>query len=206
MDLIFGMRMDLERSRYADFRELSTYCYHVAGVVGLMMSYILGVSAERAYLHACHLGMAMQLTNICRDIREDWRLGRIYLPMNWLRDAHIDTDRADWLDREIELMSVVRRMLGEAEHLYRSGDRGLRFLSFRSRLAILAARLVYSEIGRQLLRRGPAGLRSRVVTSPFRKAALLSKSVFKNVLSLAWLRPWRRSTPREVFLYVPESF
>ncbi|MDX9758379.1 MAG: presqualene diphosphate synthase HpnD [Bacteroidota bacterium] len=79
-DLIHGMRMDLERSRYATFDELHEYCYHVASTVGLMCSEIFGYTNERTRQYAVDLGIALQLTNIVRDVKADAELGRIYLP------------------------------------------------------------------------------------------------------------------------------
>lgn len=79
-ELLQGVKMDLYRTRYETFEELYLYCYRVAGVVGQMMTYILGFRDEKALLYAEKLGVAMQLTNILRDIGEDWQRGRVYLP------------------------------------------------------------------------------------------------------------------------------
>ncbi len=84
-DLISGMEMDLTKDRYATFAELDLYCYRVAGVVGLMLTPVLGCTDARAASHAADLGRAMQLTNILRDVREDLERGRVYLPAEELR-------------------------------------------------------------------------------------------------------------------------
>ncbi|HVV81460.1 MAG TPA: squalene/phytoene synthase family protein, partial [Kofleriaceae bacterium] len=79
-ELLAGMAMDAAGARYATMDDLRLYCWRVAGVVGLMMSHVFGVADERALPRAAHLGIAMQLTNICRDVAEDWQRGRLYLP------------------------------------------------------------------------------------------------------------------------------
>jgi phytoene synthase len=79
-ELIEGMAMDAMGARYETFDDLDLYCYRAAGVVGLMLCHVMGVRDERALAHATHLGMAMQLTNICRDVREDAARGRRYVP------------------------------------------------------------------------------------------------------------------------------
>ncbi len=84
-DLISGMEMDLQKSRYATFEELRLYCYRVAGVVGLMMTPVLGFRDERCLPYAADIGVAMQLTNILRDVKEDLERGRIYLPADELK-------------------------------------------------------------------------------------------------------------------------
>ena len=88
-ELIEGMAMDVRGIRYANLRELLLYCYRVAGTVGLMMSHVMGLRDESALKHAADLGIAMQLTNIARDVTEDASMGRIYLPLDWLDEANI---------------------------------------------------------------------------------------------------------------------
>src|SRR5690606_15809209 len=136
-------------------RELSRYCYRVAGVVGLMMCNVMGVKDEAALDNAVHLGMAMQLTNICRDVAEDWERGRLYLPADLLADCG-----APDLARELggafperavaPVARVLRVLLTHADRLYRSGDRGLAALPWRSALAVRTARRVYAAIGERV--------------------------------------------------------
>ena len=83
-ELIAGMEMDAVGARYERLEDLLRYAYRVAGVVGLMMCHVMSLRGERALVHAAHLGIAMQLTNICRDVAEDWRRGRLYLPAELL--------------------------------------------------------------------------------------------------------------------------
>lgn len=158
--LILGARSDLEDVRVADDEELLTYCYRVAGTVGEMMSGILGVTAPEARRHAVDLGIAMQLTNICRDVREDAARGRVYLPRRRLAEVGVDAESlldVHRLDQDIELRRavarVIRDLLDRADCYYASGEDGLRFIPVRARLAIAVASRVYGGIGRKLRRR-----------------------------------------------------
>ncbi len=172
LQLIEGARSDLARVRIADDGELLRYCYRVAGTVGLVMCRVLGVDDERARPHAIDLGIAMQLTNICRDVAEDARLGRVYLPAERLRAVGVDPE--ELVQGRVSAASVTRvvgDILRLAEEYYRSADQGMRFIPVRPRFAILVASRVYREIGRVLWRsyRGNA-LHGRTVVSSVRKA------------------------------------
>lgn len=151
-DLLDGMQMDAEERRYASMDDLLDYCYHVAGCVGLMMCHVMGVNDEAALRNAAHLGIAMQLTNICRDVEEDWERDRLYLPDDLLTrcGAPALADRLGGPFPE-EAREPVARAIGtvldEAERFYRSGDAGLPALAWRCTLAIRTARVVYSSIG-----------------------------------------------------------
>jgi len=89
-ELITGMEMDLTQTRYTTFAELERYCYRAAGVVGLMMTHVLGFDDEVCLPYAVDLGIAMQLTNVLRDVKEDWLRGRLYLPLDELRAFGLD--------------------------------------------------------------------------------------------------------------------
>jgi phytoene synthase len=153
--LLEGFRLDAAGTRYQTSHELYYYCWCVAGSVGAMMCHVLGVRRRRALVHGAHLGMAMQLTNICRDVAEDFERGRVYLPTE-LAPGLAPRGPGERLSRrEAALCSgAVRQLLAEAELFYASGDAGLPFLAFRSRLAVATARHVYAAIGRKLLERG----------------------------------------------------
>src|SRR5688500_8979378 len=154
LELIEGMAMDARGTRYRTFNDLSLYCYRVAGTVGLMMSHDMGLRDESALKHAADLGIALQLTNIARNITEDAAMGRIYLPLSWVYEAKIDHDEIAAPANRQKLAVITLRLLREAERYYRSGDAGLWHLSFRSACAVSAARHVYSEIGLLLIKRG----------------------------------------------------
>jgi len=189
IELIEGMAMDVRGTRYANLRELLLYCYRVAGTVGLMMSHVMGLREESALKHAADLGIAMQLTNIARDIAEDAAMGRIYLPLCWLDEAKIVSDEIAALANREKLAVITVRLLREAERYYRSGDAGLWYLSFRSACAVSAARHVYSEIGSLLLKRGARAWDQRSYVTGSRKLWV----VLRGVLSLI------RSVPARIF-------
>jgi len=158
-ELLNGMAMDAVGQRYETLEELLQYCHRVAGVVGLMMCHAMGIADDRATVHAGHLGIAMQLTNIARDVAEDWSRGRVYLPLEWLgplpaNDCPLDDSR---------VVPVVERLLCVADRYYASGDRGLACLDRRSRFAVRVARTVYADIGEAVRRTGcrPSAGRAR---------------------------------------------
>jgi 15-cis-phytoene synthase len=164
--LLEGFRFDVTDKRYATLAELHHYCWCVAGSVGAMMCHVLGVRRERALLHGAHLGMAMQLTNICRDVAEDFERGRLYLPADLAPGVTcVRVGQPLPARYAASCAQAVRRLLSEADVLYRSGDEGLPLLSSRSRLAVATARNVYSAIGRQILARDADVLGGRAFVS-----------------------------------------
>lgn len=191
VDLIEGMAMDVRGERYERLEDLLRYCYHVAGTVGLMMAHIMGVSDRNALPHALALGQSMQLINISRDILEDAAMGRVYLPLGWLKEAGIPEEEVADPSQKARLAALMPRLLGHAEALARQGDAGLPYLSFRAALAIAAAREIYSEIGRLVLRRGARAWDQRAIVSKPRKLWLALKGVAK----LLWQSPRRVSSP-----------
>ncbi len=175
--LLAGMEMDALGTRYNSLPELELYCYRVAGVVGLMMAHILGVTEPRALKHACDMGIAMQMTNIARDVFTDADKGRLYLPMIWLKDVDLKIEQMNWLANRKKLVSVAERLIDEAEKYYVSGDEGLEYLSFRNALAIRSARSIYSAIGREVKNKNDLAWKTRAHTSKLQKIALLGQSV-----------------------------
>jgi phytoene synthase len=158
-ELLAGMRMDIERTIYDTLDQLLEYCYRVAGTVGLMMSHVMGVSTASALHAAARLGIAMQLTNICRDVAEDWQLGRLYLPADLLRGAglpdlhpHREAKLPD--TARDALRPVIQQLLAVADGFYRSADEGFAALPWRCAFAIHAAKRIYSAIGSRLARQG----------------------------------------------------
>jgi phytoene synthase len=127
---------------------------------------------------ACDLGVAMQLTNIARDVGEDARNGRLYLPRDWLRQAGLDPDA--WLARPVfdaRLAAVIERLLGAAEELYARSDAGLANLPVACRPGMHAARLLYAEIGHEVARRRFDSVTQRAVVSWRRKARIMADAV-----------------------------
>lgn len=162
-----GFAMDVAARRYDAIDDTLEYCYGVAGVVGLMMAWIMGVRDADPLLRGCDLGLAFQLTNIARDIGDDLDAGRIYLPESWLRDAAVTLVPGHPLtaDDARRLRPVVARLLDEADRYYASAWYGMPYLTWRSAWAVATARRVYREIGREVRRRGRRAWETRVSTS-----------------------------------------
>ena len=176
--LLEGFAWDAEGRRYEDFAALTDYAARVAGSVGAMMAVLMGVRSRENLARACDLGVAMQLSNIARDVGEDARAGRIYLPLSWLRAAGIDPDA--WLANPVftpALGGVVARLLREADGLYRRAQAGVARLPRSCRPGIGAARLLYAEIGHEVARRGYDSVARRAVVSRRRKLMLLARGL-----------------------------
>ncbi len=172
--LLEGLEWDAKSRRYEELADLFAYATRVAGSVGAIMTLIMGVRAPDVVARACDLGIAMQLTNIARDVGEDARRGRVYLPLRWLRDAKIDPDgflAAPQLSDA--LRHVVRRLLRTADTLYARSEGGIAGLPMGCRPAIYAARFIYAEIGREIERNGLDSLSTRAHVSSKRKAWLI---------------------------------
>ena len=176
--LLDGFAWDAQGRRYESLADLRAYAARVAGSVGAMMSLVMGARSADALARACDLGVAMQLSNIARDVGEDARAGRVYLPLAWLREEGVDVAALVGTPRfDAALGRVVVRLVAEAEALYaRAGD-GVALLPAACRVGIESARSLYGEIGREVGRRGGNSVDARAVVSPSRKAALLSKAV-----------------------------
>jgi phytoene synthase len=176
--LLEGFAWDVERRRYATLAELECYAVRVAGTVGLMMALLMGARDRATLAAACNLGVAMQLTNVARDVGEDARHGRLYLPLDWLREEGIDPDA--WLARPRHtpaLARVVERLLGVAEALYAAAEPGIAALPASCRPGMRAARLLYAEIGHEVARMGFDSISRRAVVSWQRKARILADAM-----------------------------
>lgn len=173
--LLDGFAWDAQGRRYETLEDLHDYGARVAGSVGAMMCWIMGVRHPQALARACELGVAMQLTNIARDVGEDARNGRLYLPRQWLLVAGMEPEA--WLRHPQctpELQTVVARLLAEADRLYARSTEGVAMLPRDCRSAILAARHIYAEIGQQLRRDGLDPVNRRAVVPTSRKLVLLA--------------------------------
>jgi phytoene synthase len=196
-ELLAGLAMDAVPTRYMTVDHVLAYSWRVAGVVGLMMSHVFGVSDDDALIHAVHLGLGMQLTNICRDVAEDWERGRLYLPDELLA-VHGAGGLAGELGRPLPQAAVapiaatVRDLLALADRYYRSGDRGIRALPWRAALAVSAARRVYAAIGRRIARTGHDVTAGRAVVSKPTKIAHVAAAVTR----IAVTSPRRLGSPR----------
>lgn len=175
--LLDGFAMDIANRRYQTLNDLKCYATGVAATVGLMMSLIMRTGAPQHLARAADLGIAMQLTNIARDVGEDARNGRLYLPLDWLAQAGIEPEPFLRSPRfSPALGGVVRRLLHEADHHYRLGHAGIAALPAGCRHAIRSAALVYEEIGAEIAANGYDSVTRRARTGLWRKAALLARA------------------------------
>ena len=166
--LIEGFAMDAEGRRYGTLADTLDYAYHVAGVVGVMMARVMGVRDQAVLDRACDLGLAFQLTNIARDVRDDAAIGRVYLPQDWLDEAGASAHAPG----TAALNGVIARLLAEAEPYYASARGGLAGLPVQAAWSIAAALRIYRAIGRAILRAGPAWDGRRLGTGGAQKAAM----------------------------------
>lgn len=192
-ELLAGLAMDAAAVRYATLDDLIGYAWRVAGVVGLMLSHVFGVRDDAALVHAAHLGIAMQLTNVCRDVDEDWARGRLYLPDDLLA-SHGAAGLAGELGGALPASAgaaIARTraaLLALADRYYRSADRGLAALPWRAAVAVGAARRVYAAIGGRIARTGHRAGAGRAVVPAHRKLALVGAALGAAVLAAPrWL-------------------
>ena len=166
-DLLAGFALDAQGWRPRSEDDLLRYCYHVAGVVGLMMAVVMGVRPddEATLGRACDLGLAFQLSNIARDVREDAEAGRCYLPRDWLDEFRMTPDTLLLPENREELATLGARLADRAELYEASARGGTPALPFRSAWAVLAAAGIYGDIAREVRRRGEAAWDARVSTS-----------------------------------------
>jgi phytoene synthase len=198
-----GFAMDVSQREYRGIEDTLEYCYHVAGVVGLMMAQIMGVSDEATLDRACDLGLAFQLTNIARDIVEDASVGRCYLPGEWLDEQGIALERLADPEYRPQLAIFAERLVVLAEPYYQSANAGLTALRWRSAWAVATAGCVYREIGVKVRQRGARAWDTRVSTSKLDKLRLVLLGAWKASASRGrhwparptklWQRPGRIS-------------
>jgi phytoene synthase len=175
--LIEGFAWDSAGRIYNSIEEVHDYAARVAGSVGAMMCWIMGLQNIETLERACEMGVAMQLTNIARDVGADAALGRSYLPRRWLIEAGVQPE--EWLanpESSPGIQIVVARLLTEADRLYKQSQHGIAALPPDCRAAILAASMIYREIGVQLRREGLDSVHHRTVVSTTRKLVLLASA------------------------------
>lgn len=190
LDLIAGVDSDTQQVRIENKDALLRYCYQVAGTVGLMMSMALDTHEEAAYPFAIDLGIAMQITNICRDIKEDALVNRRYIPSGLVKNLE-PISLIFPNDQQINFVrDAVAKLLNCAEKYYASGERGLSYLPLKARLSILVAARVYREIGRELRKQNYEYWHRRVVISTPRKIAITIQSLFAILFNVNfWKHP-----------------
>jgi len=201
LDLMQGFRMDVEGRVYRTLEDTLLYAYHVAGVVGVMMAQVMGVRDIATLRRASDLGLALQLTNIARDVIEDAKGGRVYLPAEWLGTAAGNPAAvADPAARAV-VFAATERLLAEAEPYYASARWGLKALGFRSAWAVAAAHGVYRQIGLRVRAAGPAGMDRRATTGAATKLALVLRGGLVAARAVS-LDSWRHEPDRSA-LWTP---
>ncbi|MEM9851939.1 MAG: phytoene/squalene synthase family protein, partial [Pseudomonadota bacterium] len=183
--LLEGLAWDADERRYKDESALYAYCARVASAVGVMMCVLMGVRNGDALARACDLGVAMQLTNIARDIGEDARAGRIYVPLDWLGEVGLTPEALLALDTpDPRAATLAKRLLSRADALYLRADAGISALPHRARLGIYAARYIYRAIGGRIAANGYDSVTQRAYTGRARKLALLGRAAGATAVSL----------------------
>jgi phytoene synthase len=182
LDLLKGVLMDIEIARYDSFEELYLFCYRVAGVVGLMMTYVLGYNDDKAFEYAEQLGIAMQLTNILRDIKEDKDMQRIYLPLQELQQFKLS--ESDIIEERYNghLKHFMRFQTKRAHDYYEMAAPGIPMLNAESRYAISSASKIYRGILHKIEARDYNPFKGRVYVPFMKKMGILSWELFRTRL------------------------
>jgi len=168
--LLEGLAWDASERRYDDLSGVRDYSARVASAVGAMMCVLMRVRDADALARACDLGVAMQLTNISRDVGEDARAGRLYLPLDWIAEAGLTPEA--FMAQEgatAQTQRMVRKLLAEARRLYIRSEAGISALPVQARSGIFAARYVYAGIGAEVRRNGYDSVTRRAHTSKWQK-------------------------------------
>ena len=183
-DLVDGVMSDIGPVRMSNFIEFRKYCYKVAGVVGLAMADLMDVKEQKARAFAVDLGMAMQITNICRDILEDAKNNRVYLPNDLLAQHEIDQNQLVQLKTdEVALSHATTQMLALADSYYLSARLGYSSIPFRSRGAIIIAEKLYRAIGLKLLKSGARPLQGRTYLTGWEKSYWIFLGLIEWIIS-----------------------
>ncbi|QIL02105.1 phytoene/squalene synthase family protein [Sphingomonas sinipercae] len=184
-DHLEGFTLDELGWRPQTEEDLIRYCYHVAGTVGCMMAIVMGVAPDdtETLERAADLGIAFQLSNIARDVREDLDNGRCYLPAEWMQAHGVTPQTVFDPTNRMALLAIVDRLVDSVIVYESSARKGVQRLPFRSRLAVLTALRIYGAIGRRVGRLGVSAWDRRVTVGKTRKLAMLVPS-FAEAVSL----------------------
>jgi phytoene synthase len=175
-----SMKMDTSVFRYPTYEDLTVYTYGSAAVVGLMMCRVVGVEDERANPHAEALGVAMQLSNFLRDIREDWARGRVYLPLEDLtRFRYVEEDLGAGVVDE-RFVSLMRFEIGRARRLYEFADEGMDFIPRGRRYPVIVARELYAAILDRIEAQGYDVYTRRAEISPLSRLGVAAGCAVRN--------------------------
>ncbi len=185
-EIIEGVESDLIKTRYHDFDELREYCYRVASVVGLICIHIFGYKSAEAKEYAVDLGLAMQLTNIIRDIKEDLAMGRIYLPQDEMTRFGYSEDMLKEGIRNEAFIELARFQAARARNYFQSGSKLLPYLSRRSRACPAVLGAIYSKVLGRIEKSGYDVLaKQRVSLSKPEKVRIMAQTWASSMLSPA---------------------
>ena len=173
LELIQGVLMDTNIKRYETFDDLYVYCYRVASTVGLMSSEILGYSDKKALEYAEALGIAMQLTNILRDIKEDAAINRIYLPQEDLRRFNISEEQLFANKFDDKFARMMKFQIARAKDYYAEGEKGIALLEKDSRFTVLLASRIYARILDEIERQNYDIFKRRAHTTKAQKLSMI---------------------------------
>ncbi|MDR2881915.1 MAG: presqualene diphosphate synthase HpnD [Azoarcus sp.] len=179
LEIIDGMAMDLQNRRYADFSALKDYCYHVAGVVGLLSASIFGVSDARTLDYAHDLGIAFQLTNIIRDVGEDARRGRVYLPTDELQRFNVSEADIIAARNSESFLNLMAFQAERAEAYYEQALGKLPAADRKNQRPGLVMAAIYRTLLHEIVRSGFLVLDRRTSLTPLRKAWLAGRAWLK---------------------------
>ena len=180
--LLEGLEWDVEGRRYETISGVVSYSARVAAAVGVMMCVLMGVRDRNALARACDLGVAMQLTNIARDVGEDALEQRLYLPQEWLREAGIEEE--DFLANPKPTKAIrqmVRRLIVESDRLYLRAEAGITRLPLRCRPGIFAARFIYAGIADVIRHQSYQTVTTRARTSKWQKIGWMGLSMLRTI-------------------------
>jgi len=176
-NLMEGINSDKNFKRFKDNSELLRYCYKVAGVVGLMMIKALDIKQSEAKYFAIDLGMAMQLTNISRDIMQDYKKNRIYIPENTGINKDIISNMTS--ENEKKIKKVVNQIILKSEIYYKSSLNGMRYIPIRSRLAILVSLRIYQGIGIKIIKTEKKFIHENLYVTNIEKTLIVAKALIE---------------------------
>ena len=177
-EFLKGQTGDITHNQPKDMNELIVYCYRVAGAVGLMICDVIGIKDTRLKYFAIDLGIAMQLTNICRDINEDAKINRIYLPKNMI-DLSLDSFKSPSNEDLIKINEARNSLLDCADTYYKSGEKGIAYLPFKTARAVMIASKLYQAIGKKTIKNKISYESHRVYLNKLEKTLLTIKTLFK---------------------------
>ncbi len=178
-----AMRMDLQRTRYADFEHLQTYTWGSASVVGVMMCYIMGTTSSEALHYAATMGLAMQMTNFLRDVGEDWQRGRVYLPQDELREYGVSEAQIAQGVVDERWIALMQFQIDRCRRLYAQAERGINLLPREAQFPVLLGGRLYARILNAIERNGYDVFRYRARTTYAEKVAIAASTYYE----------WRRT-------------